>query len=119
MTPILIFNFFQKCTKVGDVSDVLPLNQKALGRNFVLGGFYDARCVFTKSIFLLLRSNVAFPEISFWSADVINDAAVTTNQLKVDLDVQSLNRKFERTEYFDIYAALSVDFMGKFCEFMQ
>ena len=32
---------FQKCTKVGDVSDALPLDQKALGRNFVLGSFYD------------------------------------------------------------------------------
>jgi len=90
----------QKCTKVGDVSDVLPLNQKALGRNFVLGGFYDA------------RSNVAFPEMSFWSADVINNASVKTNQLKVDLDVQSLNRKYDRTEYFDIEAALTVDFMA-------
>merc|ERR1711971_357223 len=90
----------QKCTKAGDVSDVLPLNQKALGRNFVLGGFYDA------------RSNVAFPEMSFWSADVINSASVKTNQLKVDLDVQSLNRKHDRTEYFDIEAALTVDFMA-------
>jgi len=85
---------------MGDVSDVLPLNQKALGRNFVLGGFYDA------------RSNVVFPEMSFWNASVIHDSAITTKQLKVDLDVQSLNRKFDRTEYFDIHAALSVDFMA-------
>ena len=75
--------------------------------------------LFHQSIFLLPRSNIAFPEISFWSADVINASAVTTKQLKVDLDVQSLNRKFDRTEYFDIYAALSVDFMGEFFGFMQ
>ena len=68
---------------------------------------------------LLPRSNVAFPEMSFWSADVINNASVKTNQLKVDLDVQSLNRKYDRTEYFDIEAALTVDFMGKFIEFVQ
>merc|ERR1711970_448579 len=50
--------------------------------------------------------------MSFWSADVINNASVKTNQLKVDLDVQSLNRKYDRTEYFDIEAALTVDFMA-------
>ena len=57
--------------------------------------------------------------MSFWSADVINNASVKTNQLKVDLDVQSLNRKYDRTEYFDIEAALTVDFMGMFVEFVQ
>ena len=57
--------------------------------------------------------------MSFWSADVINNASVKTNQLKVDLDVQSLNRKYDRTEYFDIEAALTVDFMGKYTEFVK
>ena len=57
--------------------------------------------------------------MSFWSADVINNASVKTNQLKVDLDVQSLNRKYDRTEYFDIEAALTVDFMGKYIEFVK
>ena len=52
--------------------------------------------------------------MSFWSADVINNAAIKTPQLKVDLDVQSLDRKYDRTQYFDIYAALTVDFMGEF-----
>ena len=60
----------------------------------------------------LPRSNVAFPEMSFWNASVINASAITTKQLKVDLDVQSLNRKFDRTQYFNIHASLSVDFMG-------
>ena len=70
-------------------------------------------------IFCLPRSNIAFPEMSFWSAEAINNATIRTNQLKVDLDVQSLNRKYDRTEYFDIYAALTVDFMGKFFGFIQ
>ena len=76
-------------------------------------GVFPSLCIF------LPRSNVAFPEMSFWSADVINNASVKTNQLKVDLDVQSLNRKYDRTEYFDIEAALTVDFMGKFIEFVK
>ena len=34
---------FQRCIRKGDFSDVLPLDEKALGRNFVLGAMYDAR----------------------------------------------------------------------------
>ena len=71
-------------------------------------GVFPSLCIF------LPRSNVAFPEMSFWSAEVINNAAIKTPQLKVDLDVQSLDRKYDRTQYFDIYAALTVDFMGEF-----
>ena len=75
---------------------------------FTMQGVFLCLCIF------LPRSNVAFPEMSFWSAEVINNAAIKTPQLKVDLDVQSLDRKYDRTQYFDIYAALTVDFMGEF-----
>ena len=75
---------------------------------FTMRGVVPCLCIF------LPRSNVAFPEMSFWSAEVINNAAIKTPQLKVDLDVQSLDRKYDRTQYFDIYAALTVDFMGEF-----
>ena len=42
-----------------------------------------------------------------------------TNQLKVDLDVQSFNRKYDRTKYFDISAYLTVDFMGELLRSLQ
>merc|ERR1712226_897158 len=90
----------QICTRAGDNSDVLPLEEKTLGRNFVLGAFYDA------------RTNIVFPETSFWSQDVIQNNATVNNRFKVDLDVQSLYRTRERTKFFDVSAYLSVDFMA-------
>ena len=87
---------------------------KRLSEETLFLGAFTMRGVFPSLCIFLPRSNVAFPEMSFWSADVINNAAIKTPQLKVDLDVQSLDRKYDRTQYFDIYAALTVDFMGEF-----
>ena len=60
------------------------------------------------------RTNIVFPETSFWSQDVIRDNATVNNRFKVDLDVQSLYRTHDRTKFFDVSAYLTVDFMGEF-----
>ena len=59
------------------------------------------------------RSNIAFPESSFWNQTQLEEHTVISKRLNVDLDVQSLYRTVDRTSYFDISAWLTVDFMGK------
>ena len=74
----------------------------------MLGILYNRFYSLTK----FFRSNIVFPESSFWNQTHLEEHAVISKQLNVDLDVQSLYRTVDRTSYFDISARLTVDFMG-------
>jgi len=97
----LVYNMRrQKCVTKEEQKKVLPIDDKALGRNFQLGSLYDA------------RRNMFFPESSLWSQDTINSNSFQYDRRNVNLDVSANKRTLDKTDHMDISAHLTLDFMG-------
>merc|ERR1719427_1677160 len=76
------------------------MDADALGRNFQLGSFYDA------------RTNMFFPESSFWTRTTIDDNKSQTNKFETKAEFNSDQRTLSKTSHMDISASLSMDFMS-------
>merc|ERR1711936_1385484 len=95
------------CTTRGDRNaskaeqgKVLPRDEKGLGRNIQLGSLYDA------------RTNIFFPEASFWDKSTIRKSMVEHDKFDVNLEVTANKRTLDKTNHFDISASLTLDFMS-------
>eukprot|EP00091_Calanus_sinicus_P008510 TRINITY_DN2061_c0_g1_i3.p1 TRINITY_DN2061_c0_g1~~TRINITY_DN2061_c0_g1_i3.p1 ORF type:complete len:555 (-),score=118.33 TRINITY_DN2061_c0_g1_i3:234-1826(-) len=73
---------------------------QAVGRNFQLGSFYDA------------RTNMFFPESSLWTRENINAHLIKRNGGQTKLDYRSDQRTKDKTDHMDIEASLEMDFMS-------
>jgi len=97
----LVYNMKkQKCVTKEDQKKILPIDDKALGRNFQLGSTYDA------------RTNMFFPEASLWTQENIEYMTYEYERSNVNLDVTANKRTLEKTDHFDISAHLTLDFMS-------
>jgi len=97
----LVYNMKkQKCVTKEDQKKILPIDDKALGRNFQLGALYDA------------RRNMFFPESSLWSQETINSNFFEYDRRSVNLDVSANKRTLDKTDHMDISAHLTLDFMS-------
>jgi len=90
----------QRCVTREEQKKNLPIDDKALGRNFQLGALYDA------------RRNLFFPESSLWSQDTINSNYFEYDRRSVNLDVSANKRTLDKTNHMDISAHLTLDFMS-------
>jgi len=90
----------QKCVTKADQSKVVPLDEKGLGRNIQLGSLYDA------------RTNIFFPEASFWDKNQIRESMVEHDKFDVNLELTANKRTLDKTNHFDISASLTLDFMS-------
>jgi len=90
----------QKCVTKAEQGKVLPRDEKGLGRNIQLGSLYDA------------RTNIFFPEASFWDKSTIRKSMVEHDKFDVNLEVTANKRTLDKTNHFDISASLTLDFMS-------
>eukprot|EP00092_Neocalanus_flemingeri_P019418 GFUD01021033.1.p1 GENE.GFUD01021033.1~~GFUD01021033.1.p1 ORF type:complete len:1054 (-),score=234.72 GFUD01021033.1:7-3144(-) len=90
----------QTCASKEDTPKNKAIDEKAMGRSFQLGTFYDVK----KSQF--------FEDSSFWSQNTIRANSFTYDRKEVNTDFRADKTVHDKTSHFDISAKLSMDFMG-------
>jgi len=90
----------QTCVPRDQYAKPEAFDTQALGRNLQLGSFYDA------------RTNMFFPESSFWTREKINDNANQKNGGNTKVKYLSDQRTLDKTDHMDIHAELEMDFMS-------
>jgi len=90
----------QTCVPREDYAKPEAFDAKALGRNFQLGSFYDA------------RTNMFFPESSLWTRDRIIENMIRKTGGSEEIDFHSDQLTLDKTSHMDIDASLEMDFMS-------
>ena len=107
----------QTCVPRDQYAKPEAFDTQALGRNLQLGSFYDARQGLTQNIAqgncFNPRTNMFFPESSFWTREKINDNANQKNGGSTKVKYLSYQRTLDKTDHIDIHAELEMDFMSK------
>jgi len=90
----------QKCLSKEETPKNKALVEKAMGRGFELGFFYDA------------KKSELDPAFNFWSQSTIDSNKTTYDRKEVTTEFTADKYQRDKTSHFDISARLAMDFMS-------